>query len=57
VGGGVKIVVFASFVTPSAKNAGKIRGVWGKDFCTLRREPQKQGAKTAHAAPQSGKKA
>jgi hypothetical protein len=47
---GVKNVIFACFVTPSAKNTGEIGGVWGKDFCTLCREPEKQGAKTAHAA-------
>jgi hypothetical protein len=52
-GSGVKTVIFACFVTQSAKNAEKIRDIWGKDFCTLCREPEKQGAKTAHAAPLS----
>jgi hypothetical protein len=42
-GRGVKIVIPLALRRKVAKITGKIGCAWGKDFCTLRRDPEKQG--------------
>jgi hypothetical protein len=53
-GRGVKIVIPLALRRKVAKITGKIGCAWGKDFCTLRRDPEKQGV--MNTARGSGKR-
>jgi hypothetical protein len=38
---GVKIAILLALRRKAARNTGKIGCAWGKDFCTLRHDPEK----------------